>query len=392
MTAVADLAVWLEEFAPSRLAESWDNVGLLWGDPSSTVDRVLVCLTLTLDVADEAVESGAQAIVSHHPVLFRPIQTLRAERAGQGEFLWRLARANVAVLSPHTAFDNTIGGINDLLAARIGLEDVEPLRPSPGLDRFKLVVFAPEADRERILAAAFEAGAGKIGLYDECSYYQSGFGTFFGREGTRPSIGRPGARETVREDRIELICPADRLSAALRAVRSAHSYEEPAIDAIPLKTPLDGPGVGRLGRLKSAEPLEAFAARVASVLRSDATRCVGRVDRPIERVAVACGAGDGFIADAARRQADALLTGEARFHRFLEADALGLGLVVAGHFATERIGVESLADRLAAAFPRLSVFASRREREPSRPAPAAEARENQGESLSKIQSPDEPLR
>ncbi|GAC1335972.1 MAG: Nif3-like dinuclear metal center hexameric protein [Isosphaeraceae bacterium] len=366
MTTVADLALWLESFAPARLAEAWDNVGLLWGDPSAAVKHVLTCLTVTLDVADEAIEAGAQAIVSHHPVLFRPIKTLQAGK-GEGEILWRLSRANIAVLSPHTAFDNTVGGINDILAARLGLENVEPLRPSLGVARVKLIVFAPRADRERILAAAFGSGAGKIGLYDECSYSHPGFGTFFGKEGTNPSIGKPGARETVREDRIELLCHADRLASALAAIRHAHSYEEPAIDVIPLQTPLDGPGVGRLGRLKSLELLGDFAARVASALHSDSTRFVGPVDRPITRVAVACGAGDDFIADAARRGADLLLTGEARFHRMLEAESLGIALIVAGHFATERIGVESLADRLSQAYPDLTVFPSRRERDPSRP-------------------------
>ena len=285
----------------------------------------------------------------------------------EGSILWRLARANIAVLSPHTAFDNTIGGINDILADRVGLESVEPLRSSLGVAAEADRLRSPRRSRARPFRRVF-GGAGKIGLYSECSYSHSGFGTFFGNEGTNPSIGRVGVRETVREDRIELLCPADRLAAALAAIRHAHSYEEPAIDVVPLQTPLDGPGFGRLGRLKSPERLSDFAARVASVLRSDSTRFVGPADRAIDRVAIACGAGDDFIADASRRGADLLLTGKARFHRMLEAESLGLSLVLAGHFATERLGVESLAERLATSFPNLTVRPSRRECEPSRPA------------------------
>ena len=266
MTTVADLLAWLENFAPSRLAESWDNVGLLFGDPSAEVTRVMTCLTVTPRSADEAIAEGAQAIVSHHPVLFKATKSLRADRP-ETAYLWRLARAGVAILSPHTAFDNTIGGINDGLARRIGLVEVGPLRPSPPSSRHKIVVFAPKTDREAVLASAFEAGAGRIGAYDECSFGSTGFGTFFGLEGANPTIGEAGRREVVREWRLEFVCPGDRLAAVLAAIRSAHSYEEPAIDVYPIASEVpSGLGSGRIGRLKQAEPLGAFASRVARLL------------------------------------------------------------------------------------------------------------------------------
>jgi putative NIF3 family GTP cyclohydrolase 1 type 2 len=196
MTTVADLHAWLESFAPSRLAESWDNVGLLFGDPAAEIARVMTCLTVTPRSADEAISEGVQAIVSHHPVLFKPTKSLRADRP-ETSFLWRLARAGVAILSPHTAFDNTVGGINDGLASRLGLVDVGPLRPSPMFACQKVVVFAPEADREAVLAAAFEAGAGRIGAYSECSFGSIGSGTFFGAEGTNPAVGEAGRRRVA---------------------------------------------------------------------------------------------------------------------------------------------------------------------------------------------------
>lgn len=365
MTTVADLASWMETFAPSRLAEPWDNVGLLWGDPSGVAEKVMTCLTVTPDVAAEAIEDHADALVSHHPVLFRAVKAIRADRP-EGATLWRLARANVAVLSPHTAFDNTVGGINDGLARRLGLVDVGPLRPSPPRARFKVVVFAPKEGRERLLEAAFAAGAGKIGAYEDCSFSGPGVGTFFGKEGANPAVGRAGRRESVREWRVELLCPSERLAAVLAAIRARHPYEEPAIDVIPLHPEPDGPGIGRLGRLPVAEPLSAFSARVAGALAIAAPQVVGEPGRRVERVAIACGAGDDFLGDAARAGADVLLTGEARYHRALEAEALGIGLVLAGHHATERPGVEDLAARLSDAFPNLAVWASRTERDPLR--------------------------
>jgi dinuclear metal center YbgI/SA1388 family protein len=363
MTAVADIARWLEQFAPARLAEPWDNVGLLWGDPGAEVERVMTCLTVTHKTALEAVHERAEAVVSHHPVLFRPVQRVRADRPETGA-LWTLARAGVAVLSPHTAFDNTTGGINDGLAERLGLRDIHALRLTPAAAPLKVVVFTPENDHEAVLSAAFAAGGGCIGAYGECSFATPGEGTFFGGEGTNPAVGQAGRRETVRELRVELVCPADRLSPVLAAVRAAHSYEEPAIDVYPLHATAQGVGTGRVGQLRRTTTLHALAAQVGEVLRAPGLQAVGDPDRAVTRLAIVCGAGDDFLHDAARAGADALLTGEARFHRALEAESLGIALIVAGHHATERPGVENLAGRLTAAFPELQVWASRRETDP----------------------------
>jgi len=376
MTTVSDVTAWLERFAPARLAEPWDNVGLLWGDPGAVVEGVMTCLTVTPVTAAEAIEERASLIVSHHPILFREVKRVRADIPGTAS-LWKLARAAVAVASPHTAFDNTREGINDLLCHRIGLFDVSPLRPAaPGRERradtprlFKIVVFTPESDREAVLAAAFQAGAGRIGAYEECSFAIPGEGTFFGTDAANPAIGQRGRRETVHELRLEAVCPADKLARALAAIRAVHSYEEPAIDVVPLhdRATEDGPdvGTGRIGRMQEPRSLEDFARLIARAFAAR-VELVGDPRRTVQRVAVACGAGDDFLHDAARAGADVLFTGEARFHRALEAEALGMGLVLAGHHATERPGVEELARMIARAFPYLKVWPSERERNPIR--------------------------
>jgi dinuclear metal center YbgI/SA1388 family protein len=363
MTQVADVTGWLDEFAPPSLAEPWDNVGLLWGDPNASLTRVMTCLTVTAVTAHEAIEQGAGLIVSHHPVLFKAVKAVRADRPDTG-FLWELGRSGISVTSPHTAFDNAVGGINDGLARRLGLLEIGPLRTMPAPASFKVVIFVPPDSREAVLSAAFAAGAGRIGAYDECSFTGTGEGTFFGTGGANPAIGQAGRRETVRERRVELVCPAERIDTVLAAIRSRHPYEEPATDVYPLHPPARTPGVGRVGRLGAPTSLAEFAAAVGQTLNAHGVQFVGAVDRRVERVAIACGAGDDFVGDAARVGADVLLTGEARFHRALEADALEVGLVVAGHHATERPGVEDLAERLGAAFPSLTVWASRLERDP----------------------------
>ncbi len=326
MTTVADVTAWLEQFAPSRLAEPWDNVGLLWGDPCASLERVMTCLTVTPISAGEAIREQAGLIISHHPVLFREVKKVRADLPETG-YLWKLARAGIAIASPHTAFDNTREGINDILCRRLGLVDIAPLRPLStesnrpnfALQSFKIVVFTPEADREAVISAAFTAGAGRIGAYDECSFSIPGEGTFFGTEEANPTVGERGRRIAVPELRLEVVCPGEKLADVLKSIRAHHSYEEPAIDVYPL---YDGnekgslpPGAGRIGNFGEPRILQEFATFVSRVLGRVHVNMVGNPHRPVKRVAVACGAGDEFLTDAARAGADVLLTGEARFHR-----------------------------------------------------------------------------
>ncbi len=292
MTTVADVTAWLEGFAPSHLAEPWDNVGLLWGDPSATVEKVMTCLTVTPATASEAIREGAALILSHHPVLFRETRRIRADRAETGH-LWSLARAGIAIASPHTAFDNTRDGINELLCRVLGIRDAKVLRPfepargastGAGPASFKVVVFTPESDRENVMEAAFAAGAGIIGAYRECSFAIPGEGTFYGTESSDPSVGQKGRRERVPELRIEFVCPAERLASVMVSVRDRHSYEEPAIDVYPLHSPVSPgtgaapAGAGRVGDLEEAMSLRHFALEVGRILRSECVQVVGARD------------------------------------------------------------------------------------------------------------------
>ena len=363
MVTVAEVVAFLKKFAPLSLAAEWDNVGLLLGDENTPVQRVMTCLTVTPESAAEAVADGVQLIVSHHPILFRPVQKLTAQ-TGEGRFLWQLARAGIAVYSPHTAFDNTTGGINDILARRLGLEAVAPLRPGTGAKECKLVVFVPESDLGKVSDAVFAAGAGRIGEYGECSYRVTGTGTFFGSESANPTVGQKGRREEVTEWRLEVICPADKIWSVVKAMRQAHSYEEPAFDVYPLEPKPAGSGAGRVGRLAKPESLQQLARRVKEVLKAAFVQSVGDPGRLVQTVALACGAAGEFLADAARARADAFLTGEMRFHDVLRAQSQDVAVLLPGHYASERPGVEELAALLQQQWKDVTVWASRRETEP----------------------------
>lgn len=365
MLTLATVLDFLEHFAPPALAAEWDNVGLLLGDRAAPVERVMTCLTVTPDSAAEAIADGVRLIVTHHPILFRGMKRLTTATP-EGRMLLSLIQAGVAVYSPHTAFDNTADGINESLARRLGLTEVVPLRRHEKPRQCKVVVFVPEADWGRVAEAMFAAGAGRIGQYSQCSFRQPGTGTFFGSESSNPTVGHKGRREEASEWRLEAVCPEAAVENVLAALRRAHSYEEPACDVYPLRPDPASSGDGRLGRLPQSLPLADFARQAKKQLRANFVQTVGEPARAVEQIAIACGAGSELLKDAIRSRADAFLTGELRFHDYLEAQNQGLALVLPGHYATERPAIEELAERLQKQFPTLRIHASRRECDPVR--------------------------
>ena len=366
MPTVAEIATYLEKFSPSCLAAEWDNVGLLLGDPAEAVERVMTCLTITADVVEEAIRERANLIVSHHPILYRGVKKLSAT-SPDGKLVLPLARAGIAVYSPHTAFDNCPGGINDSLCTALGVVNPVPLRPVNGPRQCKLVVFVPDTDLAKVSDAIFAAGAGVIGNYTECSFRLAGKGTFFGSDAANPVVGQKGRREDVDEWRLEVVVPESLIAPVVAAMRKAHSYEEPAFDVYPL-TPGKSGGEGRIGELAQPATLGELAARVKQALKAASVQVCGDLSRTVRKLAVACGAAGEYLMDSIRSDADVFLTGELRFHEVLMARDAGLAVLLPGHHATERPGVELLAERLGRDWPALTVWASRAERDPLQPA------------------------
>lgn len=363
MITVADVCRFFDEYTPLSLAADWDNVGLLLGEKSAPVKRILTCLTVTADVVREAVQTDVDLIVSHHPILFRGAKKLSDDSA-EGRLLWPLMKRGVAVFSPHTAFDNAPGGINDQLAQILALKRVAPLRPRDNERRCKIAVFVPNEDHSLVADAMFEAGAGVIGQYLECGFRTPGTGTFFGTETTNPAVGEKGRRMEVAEVRLEVVCPERLVSKVIEAMRAAHRYEEPAFDVYPLKSLPGSGGEGRIGDLPESMTLATLAQKVRHNLRAGAVQLVGEPTRSVRKVAIACGAAGEFLKDAIKAKADVFLTGEMRFHDYLHAETEGIGLLLPGHYATERPAVENLVGVLSKQFPNLHVVASSFEHDP----------------------------
>jgi len=341
---VQDLLGLVHGLYPPDLAEEWDNVGLQVGDPGAVVERVLVALDPTAGVVAAAAAQGAQLLVTHHPLLFKPLRRLTPDDP-TGHVVWQAVQAGVAIVAAHTNLDVAADGLNRWLATRLQLVDAEPLQPVAG-QLIKLVVFVPASHAETVADALFAAGAGQIGAYDRCSFRAGGIGTFRPGFGTSPFIGTFGEDQLVEEVRLETVVPQRRLSRVLERMSQAHPYEEVAYDLIPLANHLPGAGLGRIGRLAEPLALAELAERIKAGLACETVRLVGRPDQPVSKVAVCGGSGAGLIREARRRGADVLVTGDIKYHEARQGEDLGLALIDAGHFATERPAVAELAARL----------------------------------------------
>ncbi len=332
---LAEVIELLEQAYPPRLAEGWDSVGLVCGDPESEVTHVLVCVDVTADVVDAALARGAQLIIAHHPLLLRGVDTVAASTP-KGALIHRLIRGGCALFTAHTNADRARGGVNDALAAALGLRvsgPVEFLDAPEQLDRWGVMV--PPAQADEVLAALFEAGAGEVGDYSECAWRVDGAGQFRPGAGAEPAIGERGELTTLTETRVELVAARSDRARIAEALRAAHPYEEPAHDIIELAGGDREWGLGRVGTLPEPMSLRDFTVHVADALAAPA-RAAGDPGAEISTVAVCGGAGDSLLGAVARLGVDAYVTGDLRHHPVDEhLRAGGPAVVDAGHWGTE---------------------------------------------------------
>ena len=338
-----DVVRLLERRYPPSTAESWDAVGLVTGDPEQPVRKVLFAVDPVAAVVDEAIAWGADLVVTHHPLLLRPVHSIAATTF-KGALLHRLVRSGVALYTAHTNADAATGGVCDALADAVGLLGTTPLEAAPTEALDKHVVFVPVGDAERLVDALAAAGAGAIGEYTRCAWTSTGEGTFTPSENASPTIGTSGQASRVVEACVEMVAPRRLRSQVVAAMRSAHPYEEPAFDVLELAAWPGSTGSGRVGVLPEPTTLSSFASAVAAALPATAqgVRFAGDPDGRVERVAVVGGSGDSFF-DAVRASGvDAYVTADLRHHPVSElrerAEHDGSStpyLVDVAHFASE---------------------------------------------------------
>ena len=347
---LADVVAIMEGLYPPSLAASWDAVGLVCGDPAQPVGRVLFAVDPVEVVVDEAIERGADLLVTHHPLFLHGTSSV-ATTTAKGRSVHRLIRAGIALHVAHTNADHANPGVSDALAAALGLVDTRPLEPLPAPSLDKVVTFVPEAHAEKLLDALAAAGAGEIGHYARCAWTAAGVGTFQPLPGATPAIGSVGDVTRVDEIRIEMVLPRAARDEVIHALRTAHPYEEPAFDVLELASWPGDTGTGRVGELPAAVTLRDFASAVGAALPSTAGggRVAGELSAMVRRVAVCGGAGDGYLRQATASGSDAFVTADLRHHVVSEhlADG-GCAVVDMPHWATEWPWLGAAADALRA--------------------------------------------
>lgn len=346
---VADVEQIMEQWAPTWISWERDNVGLQVGDRSAQVKRIHICLDVTRDIIDEAVKVKADLLISHHPLLFRPLTSLSTSDP-VGSMILRLARQGIALYSAHTNLDFTRDGVSMTLARVLGLKNIGFLAPLKGL-MAKIAVFVPQASVGKVMEAMSSAGAGIIGNYSHCSFQINGRGTFLGSEHSNPTVGKAGVLETAEEVRLEMVCPRASAPAIIEAMKKAHPYEEVAYDLYPLDNESTEYGMGAVGELDSPLPLGKWIASVRSKLRAEVVRVNASGPSRVRRVAVCGGSGSDLLPAAVRAGADAFVTADVRYHTFHDA-AFGemtsrrIALIDAGHWETEHPILQVIAAKL----------------------------------------------
>jgi dinuclear metal center YbgI/SA1388 family protein len=335
-----------EQFSPKLYAMEDDKIGLQIGALNHPVKNVLIALDVTEDVVGEAIRKEAQLIIAHHPPIFRPLQKIATDTPA-GRMISKLIKHDIAVYAAHTNLDVATGGVNDLLAEAIGLENTEVLVPTYEDKLKKLVVFVPEEDAEVLRDALGKAGAGAIGNYSHCSFSGAGQGFFLPGETTHPHIGERGKLEAVKEIRLETIYPQSMEKKVLHAMVKTHPYEEIAYDIYPLENEGRKLGLGRIGFIDEMT-LGEFASHVKEALDVKMVRVVGDLNAKVKKVALLGGDGNKYYSAAKFRGADVYLTGDIYYHTAHDSLMAGLNMVDPGHNVEKvmKNGVAKVMERL----------------------------------------------
>ncbi|HJD78487.1 MAG TPA: Nif3-like dinuclear metal center hexameric protein [Corynebacterium pollutisoli] len=340
MTTVGDIRSILDTAYPPALAESWDAVGLICGDPADEVHKVAFALDCTQAVAEEAVRLGAQMLVVHHPLLMRGVTSVAADTP-KGKVIHTLIRGGVALFAAHTNADSARPGVNDRLAELVGIVPGRPILPKSGGGVDKWGVHVPPADVDTVKKALFDAGAGEIGNYRDCAFDIEGTGQFTPVEGADPTDGEIGQTYRAAEVRVEFVAPARLRRPLIDALRAAHPYEEPAFDILEMADTTDTAdalGLGRIGELPEPMTLREFTQQVADALPVTewGVRAAGNPDAVVQKVAVSSGSGDSFLDAVRGLGVDVYVTSDLRHHpvdEYLRAG--GPPVIDTAHWASE---------------------------------------------------------
>lgn len=342
----------LEAYAPLNYQEDYDNSGLLTGYASQEITGVIVALDCLESVVDEAIASGCNLVITHHPIVFKGLKKFTGKNYVERVIL-KAIRNNIALYAIHTNLDSMFNGVNSVICGKLGLQQARILNPKAGLLK-KLVTFCPAAQAAQLREALFSAGAGSIGNYSECSFNSPGTGTFKGMENTHPFVGQQGIQHHEAEVRIETVFPVQQERKILLALLEHHPYEEVAYDIYALENKLNTAGSGMIGWLEEEMEAADFLRFVKEKMKVTVIRHTAPTGKKIKKVAVCGGSGSFLLNNAMAAGADAFITADFKYHEFFDADGK-LMIADIGHYESEQFTSDLLIDILTKQFPGLNI-------------------------------------
>lgn len=355
----------LEEIAPLKLAQEWDNVGFLLGDRRRNIKTILLTIDTTMAVVAEAKAAKADLILAYHPIIWDGLKKITAD--GLTAPIYALIREGIGVFSIHTAFDSVLGGINDALADILGIENPKPLgdfAADPKGPQYKVVTFVPKDCVNAVAEALYEAGAGSIGNYSHCGFQTVGTGTFKPLKGARPTIGRKGKLEKVQEVRLETVVSADKVRSVVDALRKTHPYETPAFDVLRHYDIENRFGLGRFGKLRKPLSIQQVLEKVRRATGTKAVGIVGPHKRLVQTAAVCAGSCGKILNAVIDEGCDLYLTGEMKHHQALAAAESGLTCLCLSHSNSERFALKILARKLKKHLRNVTIRLSKQDKDP----------------------------
>jgi dinuclear metal center YbgI/SA1388 family protein len=350
-----EITQYIESVAPLAFQESYDNAGLIIGNPEDEISGILITLDITEEILDEAIQKNLNLIVAHHPIIFSGIKKLNGRNYIE-RCVAKAIKNDIAIYASHTNLDSVFGGVNSKICEKLNLQNCRILTPMSNFLK-KLVTFVPTADAEKVRKALFDAGAGHIGNYDSCSFNLSGTGSFRGNDETNPYVGEKNTLHLEEEVRIETIFPKHLQSRVIQSLLAAHPYEEVAYDIYPLENEYLQSGIGMIGELESPmEELE-FLKLVKEIFNCQVIRHTGILGKSIRKVAVCGGSGSTYLGHAIAQKADIFISGDFKYHQFFDAEDQ---IIIAdiGHFESEQFTKEVFYELLTKKFPKFAVHLS----------------------------------
>jgi dinuclear metal center YbgI/SA1388 family protein len=329
---IKEISRYLERLAPLSFQESYDNSGLLIGDQEKEIKSALITLDVTSEVLQEAKDAGAGLIIAHHPLIFSGLKKLTGTSSVE-RIVLKAIQENIAIYAAHTNMDAIPGGVNSYLCEKLNLKNIRVLRPLEQ-SLFKLVTFIPETHLELVRESLFDAGAGSIGNYDQCSFTLAGTGSFRGGENTHPFVGQKGKLHFENEIRLETVFPAHLKKGIIHSLTQSHPYEEVAYDIYPLANKYEMAGMGLIGELRKAMGEKELLEKIKLILGAQVIKHTAFLGENIKTIAVCGGAGSFLLNDAIKQHADIFISGDFKYHEFFNAENKIL-IADAGHYETE---------------------------------------------------------